>query len=533
MTTSILLIALAIGQPQGEKAVTAAEKKAFLKLLAKLPSKGEFFTDEAVKKAVPYTRVLLALTEKDLAGYDPYPFLALSAGLMDHKEPRRYGRTHFGKIAHPTLKLAWAMRLSGEDPPPPEVLAYLRKALDSKETARTLAAMAGPGFEEFRQRILEAYEASRQTKVVLVKRHAIKAFAEYSSGFGYRNSTLVFGPGPVLHAVRPQKQRGELTTYDLATGTVRRLVVPQPKGFQAKFDFASYFGDPVLSVNARGDVFCRWTIEGNGDHGLALLTKGSKEFLVERVEINLADSLVLADPDGIWYLIQGAPRFTVYRVEKDLSLTRLGDFAGKGHHSVQVVDARFLTKDLLHLFWGDVLSDNHLRMRCVDFAVKGRKWLHDRELFRLDKFVSSANEPTVLQLEDGSLHYVWRVNEGAERGAATGLYYQAEADGKTVKVSDGYRYRATAVGGRIVLCYTREKAPEKVFFRVVRRGALGPETGITVARGYKHNLWGEDMVLHAESGRLWFVNTLDRNSVYELRMVSTPLQPGAPGGKYR
>jgi len=42
-----------------------SRKKEFLKLLSKLPTKGEFFTDEAVKTAIPHTRALLALTEKD------------------------------------------------------------------------------------------------------------------------------------------------------------------------------------------------------------------------------------------------------------------------------------------------------------------------------------------------------------------------------------------------------------------------------------------------------------------------------------
>jgi hypothetical protein len=58
------------GQSQPEKAVTDEEKKEFLKLLATLPTRGEFFAKEAIPKAAPHTRVLLALTEKDLEKYD-------------------------------------------------------------------------------------------------------------------------------------------------------------------------------------------------------------------------------------------------------------------------------------------------------------------------------------------------------------------------------------------------------------------------------------------------------------------------------
>src|SRR3954454_2610772 len=132
MSGTLLLLALVFGPTQPEKEVTDGEKKAFLKELAKLPTRGEFFTEEAVTAAVPYTRVLLALTEKDLEKYDLYPFVALSRGLMGRKEPRQYGITNFGKIAHPSLKRFWAVVLFREGESSPEILAFLRKALDSK-----------------------------------------------------------------------------------------------------------------------------------------------------------------------------------------------------------------------------------------------------------------------------------------------------------------------------------------------------------------------------------------------------------------
>jgi hypothetical protein len=521
MSATFLLVTLAFGLAEAKKDVTEAEKKAFLKELAKLPTRGEFFTEKAIKKAVPWTRVLLALTKKDLEKHDIYPFLALSSGLLDHQEPRRYGTAHFATIAHPTTKLFWAAGLFEKKAPSPEVVTFLRKAVNSRQDARTLSQMLGPHFEEFKERVITIYEAGTQTKVELVKEHARKPFRKYGGGFNYTGDTCIFAPGQLLYAVRPLKQRGELSAYNIASGKTRRLVVPQPKGFKAKYDFSKYYDNPVLSVNSRGDLFCRWAIEGNGDHALAVLKNGSDEFLVKRVKRYLAECLVLADPEGAWYLIQGAPKFTVYQVDKDLNLKDLGTFKGQGHHSVRILDARFISKAVLHLFWGDVLSDNQLRMRCVDFDVRERKWLHDRTIFRLDKCVSSANEPTVLQLKDGSFHYVWKIDEGSKQGEATGLYYQAEADGKTVKVGGGFHYRGIAVGGRIVVCYTLEGSPTKVFFRVIRHGAPGPVTAITAARGWKDNLWSEYMVLYSESDRIWFVNTLSTNTLYELKLVDS------------
>src|SRR5262245_48589405 len=131
MSATFVLLAFACGQPQPEKAVTAAEKKEFLKLLATLPTRGEFFAEEAIPKAAPYTRVLLALTEKDLAKYDLYAFMALSAGLVGHKDARQYATANFGKIAHPQLKLSWAIMLFRQGKPPSEVVPYLRKAFDT------------------------------------------------------------------------------------------------------------------------------------------------------------------------------------------------------------------------------------------------------------------------------------------------------------------------------------------------------------------------------------------------------------------
>src|SRR5207247_342046 len=57
-------------EPAGQSAlaeVSDAQKKQFIKLLGKLPYKGEFYTDEAIKKAGPYLPILFALTEKDIA----------------------------------------------------------------------------------------------------------------------------------------------------------------------------------------------------------------------------------------------------------------------------------------------------------------------------------------------------------------------------------------------------------------------------------------------------------------------------------
>jgi len=505
------------------KAVTEAEKKEFLKILADLPAKGEFFTDEAVKKALPYTRVLLALTEKDLEKQELYPFLALSSGLMQHREAREYGLAHFAQIGHPIIKLSWAIALFDKKADSPEIRDFLCKALDSKDDSKTLSLMLGPGYEDFKDRVQLADEAGKQIKIELAKQHKLDGLPPFRDGFDYKDDQIAFLPGPTIVAVRPLKQAGELYKYRVADHETTRLVVPQPKEFKPRTDLNErYFSDPHVMASSQGDVLCRWTMEGNGDHGFGLLKRGSDSFQVRHVKKYLDRSFAVADADGNWYLIADGPRFKVYQVDKELNFTELGQFNGKGFHSFGgIADARFISKGMLHLFWGDVLPEgNHLRMRCVDFDVQERKWLHGREIFRVDKFVSSSTKPMVVQLNDNSLHYFWRVDEGEPHREATGLYYQAEADGKTIKISTSYGgCRALAIGDRIVVCYTLDESPLKVFFRVIRNGVLGPVTEVTAAKDPKYCSESAYMVLYSDNDRIWFMNTHERDVLFELKMI--------------
>src|SRR5260221_6181713 len=96
---------------EDEAKVTDAEKQAFIALMKTLPVKGEFFADEGVEKAAPFLRVFLALNEADLKGLDLYPFGALSNQLCGKKERREYIAKNFDTIAHPELKLGFALVL--------------------------------------------------------------------------------------------------------------------------------------------------------------------------------------------------------------------------------------------------------------------------------------------------------------------------------------------------------------------------------------------------------------------------------------
>jgi hypothetical protein len=151
----LMLLVLTPQQPPANQ-ISNAQKKDFLNLLKTLPHKSEFFTDDAINTAGPYLPVLFALTDKDIEGYDIYPFAALSRGLCDIKEHRQYATAHFGEIRHSELKLFWAAMLFDEVSPSLEIVRFLKDALKSEAQAKSLAEITGPNFTQFKARVIAA-----------------------------------------------------------------------------------------------------------------------------------------------------------------------------------------------------------------------------------------------------------------------------------------------------------------------------------------------------------------------------------------
>lgn len=517
MIAFLFVASLAVGQKEPSKKVSEDEKRQFIEILKKLPTRGEFFTDEAITTAEPHTRVLFALTEEDIGKDGVYPFLALSAGLRQRKEPRKYARDNFDSIAHPILKLSWALTFFREPDPPPAVLAHLRKTLDSKDGAVLLEEMLGPNFTDFRDAFNRIDGAKRRVRVELVKRHSVP---DPDNGVLSAIQSVKFLSGGRAVSAAEVDQRGELRVFDIDKATIRRIPIPQPANFKSPYKFAHCFNDPSITASSAGDLFVVWQIRGNGDHGLALLKQGSDSFTVAHSDKTLATHYVVPTANRKWWLIKGSPRFELFKIDERLSLIPYGSFAGRGHHTIQVADAKFIAKDVLHIFWGDVLSlGNPLRVRCVDFDVAGNNWIHDREIARFDGFVSSANHPVVLQFPDKSLHYVWRVDEGLGGKDGRGLFYQAESDGKTVKVSDSHQARAIAVGDRIVVAYSNEAAPNKVFFRVINRGSVGPATELVIGEKREHNLSLTEMAFGADGNRIFCASSAMKDAIFEFRLA--------------
>jgi hypothetical protein len=154
MVTILLTIALAFVPCQSANRISDAQKREFIELLRTFPVRGEFYTDEAVEQAGSYLPVLFALTQADIERYDIYPFAAISRGLCNRREHRRYAVRHFAEIQHPELKLFWGAMLFDAGTTSPEVVRFLRDALASEEQTRLLSEMIGPRFEDFRRRVM-------------------------------------------------------------------------------------------------------------------------------------------------------------------------------------------------------------------------------------------------------------------------------------------------------------------------------------------------------------------------------------------
>ena len=153
MGTILLTIFLAFAQGQTAQEPSTAQKKDFIELLRALPVQGEFYTEDAIRRASPHLPVLLVLTEQDIERFDIYPFLALSRGLANHREQQDYVVRHFAAIRHPVIKLFWGAVLFKEGVASAQIVRYLRAALEVEEQRNLLAEMLGPEFEEFQRRV--------------------------------------------------------------------------------------------------------------------------------------------------------------------------------------------------------------------------------------------------------------------------------------------------------------------------------------------------------------------------------------------
>lgn len=142
--------------PKTSNPISVAQKQDFIRLLGTLPGEGEFYSQEAVKKAGPYLAVLFALTEEDIQKYDFYAFGAISRGLCDQKEYRGYAILHFAEIRHPLLRLLWAAMLFDKGESSKEIVHFLKSALKSRKEVQALSELTGPDFQNFRKRVLSS-----------------------------------------------------------------------------------------------------------------------------------------------------------------------------------------------------------------------------------------------------------------------------------------------------------------------------------------------------------------------------------------
>lgn len=154
MIATVLTVLLILAPSQPMNQVSDVQKREFIELLKTLPTKGDFYTGESVEKAGPYLPVLFALTEKDIEGHGIYPFAAISRGLSDHEDHRAYAVRHFAGIRHPELKLFWGVKLFDAGEASPEIVQFLRDALEAEDRAKLLSEIVGPRFEDFKKRVV-------------------------------------------------------------------------------------------------------------------------------------------------------------------------------------------------------------------------------------------------------------------------------------------------------------------------------------------------------------------------------------------
>ena len=167
---------------------------------------------------------------------------------------------------------------------------------------------------------------------------------------------------------------------------------------------------------------------------------------------------------------------------------------------------------------GDVDEDNHLRMRLLISTFIRKIWLHDRVIQRIDEFVSSASGPRSCSSPTRRSITSGMSIQATRQTKSVGTYYHSESHGKTIKLAEGVKFRAVPCGNRLVVCTTDDAAPKKVLFHVIHNGAAHAPTELAIANESDHGLYGHYLALAADSDRIWFMNTLATDVIYELRL---------------
>lgn len=151
--------------------IDAKERREFLEFVAQLPTQNEFFSDVGVNQAIPYARVLLAVTKEDedryasergIKEHDIYPLMALSAGMAERPEVRAFVNKNFSVIQHPRLKLMWGALLFDKSEYTRDIVVFLHSALDNKSEAQWLSGSMGPGYDNFKARVEAAHSKSNK-----------------------------------------------------------------------------------------------------------------------------------------------------------------------------------------------------------------------------------------------------------------------------------------------------------------------------------------------------------------------------------
>ena len=188
-----------------------AQKKEFIDLLKTLPTKGEFYSEEAIRKAGRYLPVLLSLAEKDIEKLDLYPFAAISAGFANDKTHRAYVLAHFADIQHAQLKLFWAVLLFNAGDVSPEVVRSLRDSLNEP----TLAGMVGPDFKFFKRKVRSHPYANENGKVPVQRIEEDEGHADWVV-------TVAFSPDG--KTILSGSHDGTLIFWDVAMGKQLRSI---------------------------------------------------------------------------------------------------------------------------------------------------------------------------------------------------------------------------------------------------------------------------------------------------------------------
>jgi len=309
--------------------------------------------------------------------------------------------------------------------------------------------------------------------------------------------------------------QGELCMIDPRLNAIRKTPIPQPTNTANPKPPKSFDPPTNLLISPKNNMLMWWSIVGNGDHAIALQDDkgGLTSWRTPSSKYFMNFSVACLSENGTWYMIvysaSMAQEFhiTVYRVDKDASITPIGNYSGTGQQPHKNLDVISISPERLRFLWVDVQStdNNRIRIWTFDFDLNKKTWSEPKLLGWTDSmcFTTSCQ---IFKLSNSNYAYLWHAEPFG------GFFYLEEGMKQPLRLPFcENEFQAFQHGDRVVVAYSLDDEPCKLNLCVINNRKVGAATSIDL--GKRDFAIHERNIILGKAGpdQLWFVDTEKKN----------------------